>query len=108
VGNPCSVCRAPAEDRERIDFALRTGESGVSVAKRFGLARSTLYRHRETCLKVSRRHQKARAERLRKQTFALVEPVARLLVRGTSEVIDNDSYVVHPFERHASNLQDVI
>ena len=25
-----------------------------------------------------------------------------------SEVIDDDSYVVHPFERHLSNLQDVV
>jgi hypothetical protein len=25
-----------------------------------------------------------------------------------SKVIDDDSYVVHPFERHVSNLQDVV
>ena len=25
-----------------------------------------------------------------------------------SEVIDDDSYVVHPFERHVSNLQGVV
>jgi hypothetical protein len=28
-------------------------------------------------------------------------------INRPSEVIDDDSYVIHPFERHASNLQDV-
>lgn len=29
-------------------------------------------------------------------------------INRPSEVIDDDSYVVHPFERHGSNLQGVI
>src|SRR5439155_14782067 len=29
-------------------------------------------------------------------------------INRRSEVIDDDSYVVHPFERHVSNLQDVV
>src|SRR5215475_6096756 len=28
-------------------------------------------------------------------------------INRLSEVIDDDSYVIHPFERHASTLQDV-
>jgi hypothetical protein len=29
-------------------------------------------------------------------------------INRRSEVIDDDSYVVHPFERHVSNLQSVV
>src|SRR5262249_61168026 len=39
--------------------------------------------------------------------FELEAELAKEINRP-SEVIDNDSYVVHPFERHVSNLQDVI
>jgi hypothetical protein len=36
--------------------------------------------------------------------FELQAELAKEINRS-SEVIDNDSYVVHPFERHVSNLQ---
>jgi hypothetical protein len=29
-------------------------------------------------------------------------------INRSSEVLDDDSYVVHPFERHVSNLQGVV
>ncbi len=39
--------------------------------------------------------------------FELKAELAKEINRP-SEVIDDDPYVVHPFERHVSNLQDVI
>ena len=37
-------------------------------------------------------------------------PEAKLAkeVDRPSEVVDDDSYIVHPFERHVSNLQGVV
>jgi hypothetical protein len=32
-------------------------------------------------------------------------PSLRKEINRSSEVIDDDAYVVHPFERHVSNLQ---
>jgi hypothetical protein len=39
--------------------------------------------------------------------FELQAELAKEINRR-SEVLDDDSYVVHPFERHVSNLQNVI
>ena len=39
--------------------------------------------------------------------FELKAELAKEINRP-SEVIDDDSYVVHPFERHVSNLQGVV
>ena len=39
--------------------------------------------------------------------FELEAELAKEINRP-SEVIDDDSYVVHPFERHVSNLQSVV
>ena len=39
--------------------------------------------------------------------FELKAELAKEINRP-SEVIDDDSYVVHPFERHLSNLQGVV
>jgi hypothetical protein len=43
----------------------------------------------------------------RRPPFELETELAKEINRP-SEVIDDDSYVVHPFERHVSNLQGVV
>lgn len=42
-------------------------------------------------------------KRYQRNAFELAKEINR-----PSEVIDNDSYVVHPFERHVSSLQSVV
>jgi len=43
----------------------------------------------------------------RRPPFELKAELAKEINRP-AEVIDDDSYVVHPFERHESNLQGVV
>jgi hypothetical protein len=44
----CLICRSPA--RERIDGALIRGQSIRALATRHGLSRSTIAKHRKSCL----------------------------------------------------------